>query len=736
MENISSMLTRALELHRAGNLREAEHLYRLVLQSEQRNANALNLLGLLAHQVGQHQYALEYIRQAVALDPNEPVFCSNLGLVHQSQNQLEEAAACYRRALALSPGYAEAHNNLGSVLRAQGRLDEAVLCFQEALRLRPDFLEARANLRIALKEQSNRDEALFNRGCLLVSRGELDEAIACYRQVLERRFQPAITAYNLGYALFRRGQWKEAETAYRQALAHKPDLVEAHHGLGIALRALGRLNEAVLCYQEALRLRPDYPEARTDLGIALQEQGKLDEALACYRQLLASKPDYAGGYNNVANILKDMGLLDDALAAYRRAVDLRPDVSAAHSNLIYAMHFHPDSGPRLLAEECERWYQRHALPLASTIRPHANDADPDRPLRVGYLSPDFRSHAVGLMLMPLLESHDRHVVKSYCYSTVLAPDDITALLRRRADEWREAADLTDGRLADLIRADGIDILVDLTAHMSENLLLLFARKPAPVQVTYLAYCSTTGLRAIDYRLTDPYLDPPGEPTPFYVEESVWLPETYWCYQHFFQAPVGSLPALARGQVTFGCLNNFCKVTTPVLAAWRDLLGSVPGSRLLLHANTGSHRGRVHRFFAAGGVEPDRVEFVGYMPFANYCLLYQQIDIGLDPFPYNGGATTCDALWMGVPVVSLAGTNAVSRAGLSILTNVGLAELVARTPAEYVSIAARLAGDLPRLAALRAGLRERMQASPLTDAPRFARNVEAAYRDMWRRWCAH
>ncbi len=264
--------------------------------------------------------------------------------------------------------------------------------------------------------------------------------------------------------------------------------------------------------------------------------------------------------------------------------------------------------------------------------------------------------------------------------------------------------MSDESLADLVRRDRIDILVDLDAHTAQNRLLTFARKPAPVQVTYLAYCSTTGLRAMDYRITDPFLDPLGQ-SRFYTEESVWLPETYWCYQPLPQAPSpGPLPAVASGHVTFGCLNNFCKVTLPILTVWRDLLREVPGSRLLLHARRGTHRDRVLTFFAEGEVDPGRVEFASFCPLAEYYGLYQQIDVGLDPFPYGGGTTTCDALWMGVPVISLAGRTAVGRAGLSILSNVGLPELVARTPAEYLRIATDLAADLPRLAALRAGLR--------------------------------
>jgi protein O-GlcNAc transferase len=278
----------------------------------------------------------------------------------------------------------------------------------------------------------------------------------------------------------------------------------------------------------------------------------------------------------------------------------------------------------------------------------------------------------------------------------------------------------------------------LTMHMADNRLLVFARKPAPVQVTYLAYCGTTGLTAIDYRLTDPYLDPPAvrQDESYYSEQSVHLAQTYWCYRPLIQTPpLNPLPALQAGYITFGCMNNFSKVTAPTLAAWSRVLQAVPRGRLVLHALAGSHRDRVRDYFAQHGVSPERLTFADKVSTEDYFRFYEQIDVALDPFPYGGGTTTCDALWMGVPVVSLAGRTGVGRGGVSILSNVSLPDLVARDTEQYVRIAVALAGDLPRLSNLRATLRERMKGSPLMDAPSFARDVEAAYRLMWRRWCA-
>jgi predicted O-linked N-acetylglucosamine transferase (SPINDLY family) len=390
----------------------------------------------------------------------------------------------------------------------------------------------------------------------------------------------------------------------------------------------------------------------------------------------------------------------------------------------------------MIYEEHRRWNQQHAEPLRKFIQPHTNNRESERPLRIGYVSPDFRDHPVGRFLLPLLAAHDPNNFAVFCYAEVHHPDRLTDLLHRHAKQWRNTVGLTDERAAELIREDQIDILVDLTMHMARNRLLLFARKPAPVQATYLAYCSTTGLNTIDYRLTDPHHDPPGVNDAYYSETSIRLPETYWCYSSVEQSPQVSLPpALGTGDVTFGCLNNFCKVSPEALDVWIQLLGATPKSRLILHAHEGSHRQRVWDSLQHQGIDPHRLRFVGMLPFYEYFNMYEQIDIGLDPFPYNGGTTTCDALWMGVPVVTLSGRTGVGRGGVSVLRNVGLTELIGETPEQYVRIATGLAGDLPRLAELRRTLRSRMQASPLMDAPRFARNIEAAYRQMWRNWCA-
>jgi len=576
-------------------------------------------------------------------------------------------------------------------------------------------------------------QQVFDLGLQHQQGGRLQEAENLYRQILIQQPAHFDATHLSGVIALQTGRLDLAVELIGRAIALRPGDADAHSNLGVALKDKGRLDEAIAAWRRAIALNPDLPEAHTNLGNALREIEKLDEAVAAFRRAISLRPEYAEAHNNLANA-KDQGQLDDAISAWRQSIVLNPNLPKTHSNLILALHYHPAYDAQAIAEEHRRWSRRHAEPLRPFIRPHHNDRQPDRRLRIAYISADFREHSVGRFLLPLLCHHDHEAYQIICYSDVQIGDAMTDTLRACVDEWNEIAKYTDERVAEKIREDKIDILVDLAAHTAANRLRVFARKPAPVQVTYLAYCSSTGLEAMDYRLSDPYLDPNGEES-FYSEQTVRLPDTYWCYQSIAASPeVGPVPALAQGFITFGSLNNFCKVSSQALNLWMELLGAIPKSQLILSSPEGSHRQKILDLFKQAGIDPQRLRFVGKVPFSDYLKLYGQIDIALDPFPFNGGTTTCDALWMGVPVVTLRGRTAVGRAGSSILCNIGLPELIAQTPRQYVQIATALAGDLPRLAELRRTRSVRMGTSPLMDARKFARNTEAAYRRMWRTWC--
>jgi protein O-GlcNAc transferase len=786
MATIAEALRLAQGHQEAGRLELAAEICRRILAVEPRQPEVLHLAGLVACQLGRHAEAVELVRRAIDVCPTVVDYHNTLGEALRLSGELAQAAACFRRALELNPAHAEAHNNLANTLHGQGDLEAAVSCFRRAIELKPELVQAHGNLgrtlhdlgrfaaaeacyRRALELRSYHAPTWNNLGIALRDQGRTDEAVACYERALALAPDYAEAHFNLGNARKEQGRLTEAIASYRQALRLNPDVAEVHTNLGAAWETQGQPVEAAACYQRVVDLRPHDPLAFYNLGAALFKQGRLDEAIASYRQALRLnpdapeshnnlgtalamksqpvaaatcfqralelKPDYVEAHNNLGNTWKDRARHEEALACFRRALALDPDYTPAHSNLVFTLLLCPDQDPHALGQALRAWAAQHAAPLATRIRPHGNDRNPDRRLRIGYVSPDFRQHVVGRNVLPLLREHDHTACEIFCYSGVMIPDAVTEQFRSYADHWRPCAGLNDTQLAAQIRADQIDILLDLSLHTAGNRLQVFAEKPAPVQVTWAGYPGSTGLSTIDYRLTDPYLDPPGADDAWYVEESVRLPHSFWCYEPPDDAgPVNALPALDRGYLTFGCLSNFCKVTRPMLRLWAQVLRRVADARLVLLADEGSHRDDVRALLAAEGVATDRVSFVPRQNRPEYLATYGSLDLGLDTFPYNGHSTSLDSLWMGVPVVTLVGQTAVARAGLSQLTNLGLAELVAQSPTEFVEISTALAHDLPRLAGLRAALRERMRASPLMDTPRFARDVEAAYRQMWRRWC--
>jgi predicted O-linked N-acetylglucosamine transferase (SPINDLY family) len=753
MATIPEALAIAIQHHQAGRLQAAEQLYRQILAVEPNHPEALHLLGVIAQQAGKHELAIETIERAISLDGNQPLFHNNLGEAYRALRRIPDAIACYRRALELKPDFAGAHYNLGNAWKDQGRLPEAISCYRQAVQRKPDYAEAHNNLgnalrgrgqvaeaiacfRRALELKADFAEARHNLASAIDEQGPLAGAVAIDRPALLPAPGDAEARFRLGNALKSQRRLADAAACYRRAIALRPDYVEAHNNLGAALKDQGKFHEAAVCYRAALRYNPLYAEAHNNLGGVLWEQGDLDQALSCFRRALELKPDYAEAHYNLGVLLKDTGQAAEAIACYRRALQLSPNFVACHSNLVYLLYFCPGYDVQAIYEEHCRWDRQHAAPLAKSIRPHTNDRSPERRLRVGYVSPDFRVHCQSFFTVPLFSSHNHEDLEIYCYSDVDSPDGVTARLRGYADVWREISGQTDDQVSELVRNDQIDILVDLTMHMAGNRLLVFGRKPAPVQVCWLAYPATTGLSAIDYRLTDPHLDPPGLDDRCYTEESIRLPDSFWCYQPPAAEPgVNPLPALEQGHVTFGCLNNFCKLNPSVVKLWAQVLAAVDHSRLMILAPQGAHRQIYLDLLAQEGVERHRVTFVGGRPRPQYLELYHHIDLGLDTFPYNGHTTSMDSFWMGAPVVTMAGQTVVGRAGVSLLRNLGLPELIAESPEQFVRIAAELANDLPRLAALRATLRERMQNSPLMDAPRFAHHVEAAYRRMWQRWCA-
>jgi protein O-GlcNAc transferase len=579
---------------------------------------------------------------------------------------------------------------------------------------------------------------LLRRAMSLHQRGDLAHAESIYRQALEAEPRSADAWHYLGVLAQQTGRADAAHAMLCQAVALNPALAPAHYHLGVVLMGLRQVAAAVACFWQTIQLSPGHVDAHINLGNALQELNEPAWAFAAYRGALHLDPLHPYIPHNLGNVL------EEAITCVEQARRLEPREPLWHSNLLICRLYSPGYDSGQILDDQRRWYEEHGQALAPTKPSFANERSKDRRLRIGYVSANFGMHIDGRNLMPLFRTHDRRRFEITLYSNRASEDARTAQIRKLADRWRAIADWSDERVAAKVKDDRIDILVDLSAHTAGNRLLTFARKPAPVQVTWLGLTGgTTGLPTIDYRFTDPYLDPPGPFAAGCAEAPFCLPTGLWCYEPpptdgvagTAVDSVAPLPALANGFVTFGSLNNFCKINGEILELWAQVLRAIPRSRLLLKTEPGGQRQRTLAGLARHGIGAERVEFcVPQKADGDYLALYRRIDIGLDTLPYNGHSTSLDAFWMGVPIATLVGQTMVGRVGFSQLCYLGLDDLASTTAAGFVQLLVELAGDLPRLQDLRAGLRDRMRCSPLMHPVNYTRGIEEAYREMWCRWC--
>jgi protein O-GlcNAc transferase len=638
-------------------------------------------------QRGDPELATGLCKKILAKKPNSADALHLMGLIAYELGTDNSAIGYMRKALLFDPANADIYTNLATVVRKTGNLDEAIAYYKKALQLNPFHAQAHCNLGVAFQEA-----------------GRYEEAVACYRKTLELQ----------------------------------PDYADAYYNLGTVHKNSGLYEEAIAYYKKAIQLDPAHAESYNNLGVCFHEQGRYEEAMDCCRKALQLRPALADSACNLGTVFREQGKLNEAVACYKHALRINPNLSSCYSNLLLVMNYNFSFDARTIFDEHLRFAEQYAKPLYPSLGSHANDRSPSRRLRVGYVSPDFRKHSVAYFIEPVLAFHDRKQIEVFCYSDVSSPDDFTHRILAHADCWQSIAGMPDQKVADLVRRDGIDILVDLTGHTAGNRMLLFARKPAPVQVTWIGYPATTGLSTMDYKIVDSYTDPPGLEQ-FYTEELIRMPESFLCYLPDGDSPeIMDVPALSAGHVTFGSFNHFSKMTTEVLGIWKKILKAVAGSRLILKAKSFSDRTvRSHatEILTGEDISIERFELLPSEPsMRGHLDTYNRIDIGLDTFPYNGTTTTCETMWMGVPVITLAGNTHVSRVGVSLLSNLGLNGLVAGTTDEYVEIAVKLAADINRLIRFRESLRETMKKSPLMDAGRFTQNLEICYRRMWERWC--
>ncbi|HEX8523770.1 MAG TPA: tetratricopeptide repeat protein [Tepidisphaeraceae bacterium] len=639
---------------------------------------------------------------------NDPLAQLQLGVQHHQQGRLAEAEAIYRQVLAQEPDQPDALHLLGVALFQMGRGEQSIALVDRAIALSANIASYHTT-----------------RGNFLQARNCLDEALDSHRRAVALEPGNVDALSNFGNALARLGEYEAAVDALRNAVRLAPAFVPAKVNLGSALREAGRAREAIDVLREAVAQEPASVEARANLANALREEGRLIDAIEMYRQALALDPR-PEVQSSMARALHDAGMLDEALAAYRQAMERAPADARIGANYLTALNYVDAVEPEVVAREHREWGRRHAH--VSPVAPRARRAPADRRrLKIGYVSADFRAHAVAFFIEPVLAAHDHARFEIYCYSDVRKEDAVTARLRTYADQWREVSKLSDPQLADVIARDEIDILIDLAGHMVPNRLMVFARKPAPLQVTYLGYPNTTGLPQIDFRITDAVADPPGETERFHSENLLRPNPCFLCYRPPEDAPDVRRRTRSTGGITFGCFNRLAKVSAATLSLWAQVLRETPNSRLVLKWHGMSDprtEARVCDHLQRHGLDPDRVTLLGQEPSAAQHLdRYNEIDVALDTFPYNGTTTTCEALWMGVPVVTMAGRSHVARVSASILSTVGLGDWNAHTPAEYVRIAAVAARDADRRQALHRTLREKMRSSPLMNARTFTATLE-------------
>jgi predicted O-linked N-acetylglucosamine transferase (SPINDLY family) len=690
--SIPQLIDAATKLQQAGRLAEAENFCRQILADQPDHPQALHVLAVVLHQTNRNDQALELIQRAVARKSTDAEFRNSMGVMLMAAQRPKEAMEAFQQAIKLHPAFPGALTNLANLLLDAGRWEEAAMSARKAIALAPRLTEAYSLL-----------------GAAMFIGGRIDESIA----------------------------------ASQKALTLDPNSYQALGNLGNSMMVSGRIDDAIKIYRQTVAKHPNAAGGWSNLGNALQQRAMTEEALFACTKATQLDPNLADAHNNLGNVYKDLAQMDIACEEYYKAIALRPQMSTFHSNLVYAMWFCQNYTAEQIYLESKKWADFLAEPLTRAAAPHDNERNPNKRIRIGYVSSDFRDHPVGRLISPLLANHDRTKFEVILFSGVSRFDAVTQRIYSWVDKVLNTRDASDEGLANIIRAEKVDLLVDLTLHMGGSRMPAFARKPAPVQITYLAYCATSGMKAMDYCVSDYNLDPPppgateqDTPSPVHSERILRLSRCYWCYTISPEAPpVNPLPALTRGFPTFGSFNSFTKLNTAVHDVWAQLLLRVPNARLFMVVPGGPDAQRkVAEDYARRGVHPSRLIMSDITPFVIYFRHFLEVDVALDPWPYNGGTTTMDALLMGVPVVNLEGRWATARAGITLMKNVGHPEWIAQNTEQYIQIAMDLVSDLPRLNAIRQSLRQRMINSPLMDGKGFAQDMEAAYRRAWERYC--
>ena len=713
-------LANGVKLHQARDAAGAEAAYRSVVKNQPWNVDALTLLGLLYHETGRNAEAVEILKKAVALAPNRDDVRRTLVGPLTALGRLQEAITEAREFARIKPMVPDAWAGISQLLVQAGDNAGAVQTAAQAMKLAPNSAGILVILCRALMAADRPTEAL----------NVADRAVALDPNLADAHIDRAVVLQALG-------RIRDAIAAYKEGIRLSPQNVPALNNLGSCYMSESRSFEALQCFEAAAKIWPLSAKPRNNIGAAYKEMGNIDAALPHLVEAVRLDPTYGEAYSNIGASYGAIGEHGKAIEAYRDAVRTTPTFAPAYSNLLMSLISLPAVEPGGLFQQHVDWGRRYADVLVKQPPVFFNDFVPEKKLRIGYLSPDFREHSIRYFFEPILDGHDRSRFEVVCYAAGRRHDPVTTAMMPRANGWFPVAGLTDAQLADLIRSHKIDILVELAGHTSDNRLLSLAYKPAPVQVEYLGYPTTTGMRMVDYRITDSICDQPGQDQ-YHTEKLVRLPDAFFVYFDYPDKPLDPvLPADRNGYFTFGSFNSYTKINPPLLDVWARIMAAVPNSRLLMKAkpleNPSTRAGAIAAF-AARGVSADRLDLRTWVELSDHTRLLSTVDLMLDTYPYAGHTTTCQALWMGCPVLAWYGDSFRSRVGLTIMHHLNLPRFAAGSEAEYIDRALQLAADPTELRELRPTLRQRLQASPLCDARRFTANLENAYRTMWRETC--
>ncbi|XVF07618.1 hypothetical protein REPUB_Repub06bG0154700 [Reevesia pubescens] len=694
-------------------------------------AIVLTDLGTSLKLAGNTQEGIQKYYDALKIDPHYAPAYYNLGVVYSEMMQYDTALSCYEKAALERPMYAEAYCNMGVIYKNRGDLESSIACYERCLAVSPNFEIAKNNMAIALTDL----------GTKVKLEGDINQGVAYYKKALYYNWHYADAMYNLGVAYGEMLKFDMAIVFYELAFHFNPHCAEACNNLGVIYKDRDNLDKAVECYQLALSIKPNFSQSLNNLGVVYTVQGKMDAAASMIEKAIIANPTYAEAYNNLGVLYRDAGSISMAITAYEQCLKIDPDSRNAGQNRLLAMNYINEGDDDKLFEAHRDWGRRF-MRLYPQYNSWENPKDPERPLVIGYISPDYFTHSVSYFIEAPLIYHDYGNYQVVVYSAVVKADAKTNRFRekvmKKGGEWRDIYGIDEKKVASMVRDDKIDILVELTGHTANNKLGTMACRPAPIQVTWIGYPNTTGLPTIDYRITDSLADPPGTKQK-HVEELVRLPECFLCYTPSPEAgPVSPTPALSNGFITFGSFNNLAKITPKVLQVWARILCAVPNSRLVVKCKPfccDSVRQKFLTTLEELGLESLRVDLLPLILLNHdHMQAYSLMDISLDTFPYAGTTTTCESLYMGVPCVTMAGSLHAHNVGVSLLSKVGLGHLMAKDEDEYVQLALQLASDVTALQNLRMSLRDLMSKSPVCDGKNYISGLEATYRNMWHRYC--